>query len=212
MDFCPDPLLYQEASVPACIRSDDSATRLDTSQYSIKLQILSKFIYGRIDATVRTKWIPVRTRISLRQESQFKFNRPDASLPSSGRVCTWYGNCVFNFNCPDTCLLWSRRTHHRYGNYMLKINCPDGHPPWSRCVKALYGNYLQQPCNRSDDSVSPSGRGSQIGKIFSKNLRNSGRIVVRSDGLGTPSKRRPYILLDIEIENWKNSVLNSFRA
>jgi hypothetical protein len=87
VDFRPNPLLYREASVPACIRPDVSAARPDASQYSTKLQILSKFIYGKIDATVRTTWIPVRTRFSLRQESQFKFNLPDSSLPSSGRVC-----------------------------------------------------------------------------------------------------------------------------
>jgi hypothetical protein len=88
VDFGPDPLLYREASVPTCICPDVSPACLDASQYSTKLQILSKFIYGKIDATVRTTWIPVRTCFSLRQESQFKFNRPDASLPSSGRACT----------------------------------------------------------------------------------------------------------------------------
>jgi hypothetical protein len=77
VDFHPDPLLYREASVPACIRPDDSAARPDACQYSTKLQILSKIKYGKSAATVRTTWIPVRTRFSLRQESQFKYNRPD---------------------------------------------------------------------------------------------------------------------------------------
>jgi hypothetical protein len=77
VDFRPDPPLYREASVPACIHSDVLAARPDASQYSTKFQVLSKFIYGKIAATVRTMWIPVRTRFSLRQESQFKFNRPD---------------------------------------------------------------------------------------------------------------------------------------
>jgi hypothetical protein len=75
--FRPDPSLYREASVPACIRPDDSAARPNALQYSIKLPILSKIIYGKIAATVRTTWISVRTRFSLRQELQFKFNRPD---------------------------------------------------------------------------------------------------------------------------------------
>jgi hypothetical protein len=65
VDFRPDPSLYREASVPPCIRPDVSAARPDASQYSTKLQILSKFIYGKIDATVRTTWIPVWTRFSL---------------------------------------------------------------------------------------------------------------------------------------------------
>jgi hypothetical protein len=65
-----DPSLYREASVPAFIHPDDSAARSDALQYLIKLPILSKFIYGKIAATVRK-------RFSLRQELQFKFNRPD---------------------------------------------------------------------------------------------------------------------------------------
>jgi hypothetical protein len=86
---------------PSIICPDDVYFHTDTSQYSIKLKILSKFIHGKIDATVRTTWIPVRTRFSLRQESQFKFNRPESSLLSSGRTCIWYGNCRFDFNRPD---------------------------------------------------------------------------------------------------------------
>jgi len=87
VDFCPDPPLHREAYVPACIRPDVSAAHPDASQYSIKLHILSKFSYGKIAAIVWTTWFPVRTCFSLRQESQFKFNRPDASLPSSGCAC-----------------------------------------------------------------------------------------------------------------------------
>jgi len=135
VDFCPDPLLYQEVSVPACIRPDVSAARPDASQYSTKLQILSKFIYGKIDATVQTTWIPVRTPVCHLQD-------------------TWYGNCIFSFNRLDTCLSWSGRAQHRYGNCVLKINRLDSHPPWSECAKALYGNYLQQTCDRLNDSVS----------------------------------------------------------
>jgi hypothetical protein len=39
--------------------------------------ILSKFQEREDQSTVRTMWYPVRTRISVRQESQFKMNRPD---------------------------------------------------------------------------------------------------------------------------------------
>jgi hypothetical protein len=84
--FHPDSPLYREASVPSCIRQDVSVSRPDASQYSTKLQILSKFSYGKIATTVRTTWIPVRTCFSLSQELQFKFNRQDASLPSSERA------------------------------------------------------------------------------------------------------------------------------
>jgi hypothetical protein len=81
-----DPSLHREASVRACIhlddsavRPDDSTIRLDDVQCSTELQILSKFIYGKITATVRTTWIPIRTRSYVRQESQFKYNRPNVS-------------------------------------------------------------------------------------------------------------------------------------
>jgi len=179
---------------------------------------------GRLMQTVRTMWIPVRTRFSLRQESQFKFNRPDSSLPSSRRACIWYGNCGFDFNCPDACLSWSGRVHSKYGNCVLKINRLDDHPPWSGRAKALYGNYLQWTCDRPDNSVSPSGSGSQTGKIFSENLKNSGaQLSVRTVNLSHPDGVRTYYCsLPFEpsaykqrplgIENCKNSVLNSFRA
>jgi hypothetical protein len=63
--------------------------------------------------------------------------------------------------------------------------------PWSGRAKALYGNYLQRTCDRPDDSASPLGRGSQIGKIF---IENFGSTVVRPDCSGSPSGRRPCIL------------------
>jgi hypothetical protein len=77
---------------------------------------------------------------------------------------------------------------------------PSGRPsPWSGRAKALYGNYLQWTCDRPDDSVTPSGHDSQTGKIFCENLKNFGRTVVRPDNLGSPSGRRPYILLQSPI-------------
>jgi hypothetical protein len=42
-----------------------------------------------------------------------------------------------------------------------------------RMREALYGNYLQWACDRPDDTASASRRGSQTGKILSKNLRIS---------------------------------------
>jgi hypothetical protein len=48
--FRPDPPLYREAYVPACIRLDDSTARPDALQYSIKVPLLSKIIYRKIDA------------------------------------------------------------------------------------------------------------------------------------------------------------------
>jgi hypothetical protein len=48
----------------------------------------SRHNYGKTAATVRMICDPVQTRFSLRQESQFKFNRLDASLPSSGPLAS----------------------------------------------------------------------------------------------------------------------------
>jgi hypothetical protein len=65
-------------------------------------------------------------------------------------------------------------------------------PPLVRTLKAIYGNYLQRTCNRSEESVSPSERGSQTGKIFNKNLGNFGRIVVCLDGARIFHSSRPF--------------------
>jgi len=78
--------LYDEKlqTAPSCIFSDDSAARLDDPQCSIKPQdFFPKHRYGKIPATVRTTWIPVRMRSSIRQVSQFKSKRPDASKHGS---------------------------------------------------------------------------------------------------------------------------------
>jgi hypothetical protein len=71
------PTLYREVSVIACIRLDVSAARPKASQFSKGSLILSKFQEREDQSTVQTMWYPVRTRVSVRQESQFKINRPN---------------------------------------------------------------------------------------------------------------------------------------
>jgi hypothetical protein len=88
-------------------------------------------------------WHPVRTRVSLRQESQFKYHRPDVGQPWSGLALISSGNCRFDFNRPDVCLSWSGRTHSRYGNCVLKNCRPDVHPPWSGRAKP----YMEITCS-----------------------------------------------------------------
>jgi len=73
-------LLYREAIVPAYIRPDVSATRLDISQWSISFRFFPSSEQGKID-------IPVRRRSYIRQESQFKYHRLDVSQPWSGCAC-----------------------------------------------------------------------------------------------------------------------------
>jgi hypothetical protein len=58
-----------------------------------QLHILSKFRIREVNTSVRTMWYTVRTRVSIRQESKFKYQGPDVSQPWSGRVCNLYGNC-----------------------------------------------------------------------------------------------------------------------
>jgi hypothetical protein len=135
--FRPDPILYREVSVPASIRPDVLAARPDASQYSISFWFLSKFQEREDQSTFWTMWYPVRTCVSLRQESQLKYDRPDDWQLWSGRACIKEGNCQFDFNRPDDCLSWSGHTHCSYRNCVLKNSRLDSHPPWSRRSKAL---------------------------------------------------------------------------
>jgi hypothetical protein len=73
----PETILYREVFVPACIRPDVSAACPDASQYSISFWFLSKFQEREDQSTVRKMWYPVLTRASIRQESQFKYDRSD---------------------------------------------------------------------------------------------------------------------------------------
>jgi hypothetical protein len=128
--FRPDPILYREVSVPACIRPGVSAACLDASQYSISFWFLSKFQEREDQSTVRM-------RASVRQESQFKYDRPDVWQLRSRRACIKEGKCRFDFNHPDDCLSWYGCAHYWYGNCVLKNSRPDAHPPWSGHSRAL---------------------------------------------------------------------------
>jgi hypothetical protein len=59
------------------LRPDVSAARPDDYQFSNGSLILFKFQEREDQSTVWTMWYTVQTRISVRQESQFKMNRPD---------------------------------------------------------------------------------------------------------------------------------------
>jgi len=122
-------------------------------------------------STVRTMWYPVRMHISVRQESQFKMNRPDICQLWSERWCIVYGNCRFNFNRLDVSPSWSGLTRIKYGNCVMKFTLPDAPAPWSGRAKPVMGNYLQWTCVRPDDRAIPSGRCSYIGKISPRKFR-----------------------------------------
>jgi hypothetical protein len=54
--------------------------------------ILSKFQGRQDQSTVWTMWYSVWTNVSIRQESQFEFDRSNATQLWSGRWCIIYGN------------------------------------------------------------------------------------------------------------------------
>jgi hypothetical protein len=74
-----------------------------------KLQILSKFKYGKTDSTVRYDVVSRSDARLLRQESQFKYNRLDVCQPWSGRAHSRYWNCVFKFSRSNVHPSWSGR-------------------------------------------------------------------------------------------------------
>jgi hypothetical protein len=108
-----------------------------------RLSVLEQFtdsfqVQEREDqSTVRTMWYPVRTCISVRQESQFKMNRPDIWQLWSGHRCIVYGNYRFDYNRLDVSPSWSGLTRIRYGNCVLKFSRPDSPAPWSGCAKPI---------------------------------------------------------------------------
>jgi len=130
-------------------------------------------------------WYPVRTRVSTRQESQFKYTRPDVRQPWPGCAFIKEGNCRFDFNRPDDYLSWSGRAHISYGNCVLKISPPDVHPPWSGRAKP----YMENTC---------SGRATvrtTVSSVWMRLLnrkdfqRNFQKILSHS----CPSRRHPHI-------------------
>jgi hypothetical protein len=80
-------------------------------------------------------WYPVRTRVSTRQESQFKYTRSNVRQPWSGRAFIKEGNCRFYFNRLEDYLSWSGRAHISYGNCVSKISRLHAHPPCSGRAK-----------------------------------------------------------------------------
>jgi len=75
--FRPDTYFVTRSFCANLLRPDVSTARLEAYQFSNGSLILFKFQEREDQSTVRTMWYPVRTRISVRQESQFKMNRPD---------------------------------------------------------------------------------------------------------------------------------------
>jgi len=133
-------------------------------------------------------WYPVRTRVSLRQESQFKYHRPNVWQLCFGRAFIKEGNCRFDFNRPDDYLSWSGRAHIRYENCVLKFSRPDAHPPWFGRANP----YKEITCSgRATVWMSLLNRKDFPTKFSEKSCRT----VVRPDGPYPPSERGLGILL-----------------
>jgi len=137
---------------PACIRPDVSAARLDASQYSFSFRFLSKFQEREDRSTVRTMWYLVRTRVSLRQELQFKYHRPDvrsskkeiADLTSTVRTTAYHGPNARIADMEIACWRIAVRTLIPHG--------PD--------VRSLIRKLLAADVRLSGQCAIPSGRGS----------------------------------------------------
>jgi hypothetical protein len=69
--FHPGTYIVSRSFCTSLLRPDVSAARPDAYQFSNSSLILSKFQEREDQSTVQTMWYPVRTRISVRQESQF---------------------------------------------------------------------------------------------------------------------------------------------
>jgi hypothetical protein len=181
------PTSYQEASMQTCsVRTFQQHVRTPISSRTDHW-LFPKFQEREDHSTVRTMWYPVRTRISVRQESQFKMNRPNIWQLWSGRWCIVYGNCRFDFNRPDVSLSWSGRTRIRYENCVLKFSRPDTPAPWSGRGTPV----MEIICSgrASVRTIEPSRPEDVLiqERFLRENFRKSCRTVVRPDGHGPPS-------------------------
>jgi hypothetical protein len=112
-----------------------------------KLQdFFPKHCYGNIATTVQTTWIPIRTRSSIRQVSQFKSRHPNNGP---------HGPDARASDMEIGCIKSTVR--------MIIILV--------RTCKAFIWKLLQRTYDRPDDRASLSGRGSETGKNFSEILR-----------------------------------------
>lgn len=138
-------------------------------------------------STIRTMWYPVRERVSIRQESQFKLTvrMSDSCGPNVG--ASYMVNYRFDFNRPDIYLSWSERTHIRYGNCVLKFSRPDAHSLWSGHAKPV----MEITCSgrTSVQTIEPSRPDKVlIQKRFLREFfRKSCRTVVRPNDPCPPS-------------------------
>jgi hypothetical protein len=141
--FRPDLSLCQEVSNCSSLHLSGrfSSTSGQLSVYNKLQDFFPKHSYGKIAATVRTTWIPIQTRLSIRQ------------VPHSQPV-SMVQTRVHQ--------IWKVRASNQPSGRSSRL---------SGRVKPLFGNYLQQKCDRPDNRAALSEHGSKAGKNFSEILR-----------------------------------------
>jgi len=83
---------------------------------------LSKHKYGKITATVRTMWIPVRTCSSIRQVAHSKFRRPTVSLQGPDTRTIYMENACIKSTVQKTILLALWRQSDYIANILMITN------------------------------------------------------------------------------------------
>jgi hypothetical protein len=171
MDFRPDLSLCREVSNCSSLHPSKNfnspSRRLSVFD---KLQdFFPKHSYGKIAATLRTTWIPIRTGSSIMQVSQFKSRRPDDGP---------HGLDAHASDMEITCIKWTVRMIiplvRTRETFIWKLIATD-----------------MQPSKRQGTTVRTRLKNR---KEFQQNSRTIDRIVVHPDGPWLPSGRRLFFI------------------
>jgi hypothetical protein len=110
--FRPNLPLCREASNCTSLHPSGrfSSTSGHHSMFNHLCDFFSKHRYGKEVATVRTMWIPIRTRSSIRQVVHSKARRLDTSLQGSDTEATYMEITCIRSTVQTTCsMVWTRK-------------------------------------------------------------------------------------------------------
>jgi len=142
--FRPDPILYREFSVPACIRPDVSVSCPDASQYSISFWFLSKFQEREDQSTIRTMWYPVRTSDSCGPDGSAS-KKKIVDSTSTVRTTAYHG--------PDVSITVMEIACWRIAVRTLIPQGPDARKPYKEITYSRRATVRMMPLNRKDFPV-----------------------------------------------------------
>jgi len=117
--FCPDPPLYREASIPACIRPDVSATRSDDVRWSISFRF-------SFQVQIREDWC----------------NRPD-DVDSRPDALIHKARIAIQIQPFERLPIMVRTSANQIWKLRVEDQPSELPSPLVRTREALYGNYLQ---------------------------------------------------------------------